>query len=184
MYKLSKVKGIVRIPPPFFNLPFERAAKLVLSERFIGTTHPDIGVIIAVLDVKVSEEGRVIPGDGSTYHDAEFYVLSYKPEVKEVVEGQVVQIQRYGLTVTMGPMEGFAHISQVMDERVVHDPQRRALIGENTRRIIEVGDTVRARIVSVAYSGPLSRPRAQLTLRQPYLGKEEWYTSKEEKKKK
>ena len=138
--------------------------------------HPEMGIIVAIFDVKVSEEGRVIPGDGATYHDSEYSVLAFKPMIKEVVEGTVVSIQQSFARISLGPVEGIAHISQIMDEHVIFDPQRRAFIGERTRRIVEVGDVVRARIISVSMpSEPVGRPRIQLTMRQPYLGKPEWY---------
>lgn len=179
MYAVYRVRDVVRIPPSLFTLPLEEAAMRILTEKYVGTVHPNIGVIVAVFDVKVDENGRLIPGDGATYHDSEYSILAFKPAAKEVVEGVVVSVQQHFMRVSLGPVEGIAHISQIMDEHVLFDPQRRAFIGERTKRIIEVGDVVRARIVSASIpSEPLARPRIQLTLRQPYLGKPEWYEKK------
>lgn len=175
MYMVYRVRDVVRIPPSMFGLPLEEAALRVLTERYVGTVHPDMGVIVAVFNVKVSEEGRILPGDGATYHDSEYEVLALKPQVKEVVEGVVTNAQQYGAWVSLGPAEGLVHISQMMDEHVRFDPQRRAFIGERTRRIIEVGDVVRARVISVSLTAFPGKPRIQLTMRQPYLGKPEWW---------
>ncbi|ALL00169.1 DNA-directed RNA polymerase subunit E' [Pyrodictium delaneyi] len=176
LYMIYRVRDTVRIPPSLFGKPLEEAALQVLTEKYVGYVHPDMGIIVAIFDVKVKEEGRIIPGDGATYHESEYSVLAFRPQVKEVVEGIVVNAQQYGLWVNLGPVEGFAHVTQLMDDRVVFDPQRRALIGERSRRIVEIGDVVRARVVSVSIpSEPTMRPRIQLTLRQPYLGKPEWY---------
>ncbi len=181
LYAIYRVRDVVRIPPSLFTLPLEEAATRILTEKYVGTVHPDIGVIVAVFDVKVDENGRLIPGDGATYHDSEYSILAFKPIPKEVVEGVVVSVQQHFIRVSLGAADGIAHISQVMDEHVIFDPQRRAFIGERTKRIIEVGDVVRARIVSASIpSEPLARPRIQLTLRQPYLGKPEWYRKKEQ----
>ncbi|WP_236698049.1 DNA-directed RNA polymerase [Pyrodictium occultum] len=175
-----RVRDTVRIPPSMFGMPLEEAAFQVLTEKYVGYVHPDMGIIVAIFDVKVGEEGRVIPGDGATYHESEYSVLAFKPEVKEVVEGTVANVQQYGLWVNLGPVEGFAHITQLMDDRVVFDPQRKALIGERTRRLVEINDVVRARVVSVSMpSEPTMRPRIQLTMRQPYLGKLEWFKKTE-----
>ena len=176
LYMIYRVRDTVRIPPSLFGKPLEEAALQVLTEKYVGYVHPDMGIIVAIFDVKVKEEGRIIPGDGATYHESEYSVLAFRPQVKEVVEGVVVNAQQYGLWVNLGPVEGFAHVTQLMDDRVVFDPQRRALIGERSRRIVEIGDVVRARVVSVLIpSEPTMRPRIQLTLRQPYLGKPGWY---------
>ena len=184
MYAIYRVRDVVRIPPSLFSLPLEEAATRILIEKYVGTVHPDMGIIVAVFDVKVDENGRLIPGDGATYHDSEYSILAFKPMPKEVVEGVVVSVQEHFMRVNFGAVDGVVHISQVMDEHVLYDPQRKAFIGEKTRRVIEVGDVVRARIVSVSLpTEPLGRPKIQLTLRQPFLGKPEWYEKKIEARK-
>ena len=181
MYKLYKVKDVVRIPPELFGVDLEEAALRVLADRYIGYVDPEMGIIVAVFNVKVEREGRILPGDGATYHDATYEVLAFKPGVREVVEGVIVNAARYGAWVNIGPVEGLVHISQMMDEHVRFDPQRRAFIGENSGRIIEVGDAVRARVVSVSIPPVGGKPRIQLTMRQPYLGKLEWIEKQREK---
>ncbi len=181
MYVVYRVRDVVRIPPSLFGMPLEEAALKVLTDKYVGSVHPEMGIIVAVFNVKVSEEGRLLPGDGATYHDSEYEVLALNPQVKEVVEGIVVDAQSYGAWVNIGPIEGFVHISQMMDEHVRFDPQRRAFIGERTRRVLEVGDVVRARIVSVSMTGLGGKPRIQMTMRQPYLGKPEWWRKTAEK---
>lgn len=182
MYIVYHVRDVVRIPPSLFGLPLEEAALRVLMDKYVGIVHPEMGVVVAVFNIKVSEEGRLLPGDGATYHDSEYDVLALNPQVKEVVEGVIVDAQNYGAWVNLGPVEGFVHISQMMDEHVRFDPQRRAFIGERTRRIVEVGDVVRARVVSVSVTGLGGKPRIQLTMRQPYLGKPEWWRQREKQK--
>jgi DNA-directed RNA polymerase subunit E' len=181
LYVVYSVEDVVRIPPSLFDRPLEEAARLVLSEKYVGFVHPDMGIIVAIFDIEVEPEGKLLPGDGASYHVSRYKVLAFRPQPKEVVEGRVVNAEKYGIWVNLGPIEGFAHISQLMDEQVVFDPQRRAMRGERTGRMIEVGDVVRARVVSVSMpSEPTQRPRVQLTLRQPYLGRPEWYREKRE----
>ncbi len=182
MYVLYRVKGIVRIDPRYFNRPLEEAALIALRSSFEGMVHPKLGVVIAVMDVKVNEYGRVIPGDGATYHEVEFSIIAFKPILQEVVEGPVVDVQRFGAFVNLGPLDGFVHISQVMDEKVEYDPQRGAFIGTETKRILEKHDIVRARVIGVSIpSEPTQRLRIQLTMRQPMLGKLEWIKAEVER---
>lgn len=178
MYAVYRVKDIVRIPPEMFGVPLEEAALKVLTDKYVGYVHPDMGIIVAVYNVRVSENGRLIPGDGATYHDAVYEVLAFKPRAKEVVEGTIVNAMNYGAWVNLGPVEGLVHISQMMDEHVRFDPQRKAFIGERTGRIIEIGDAVRARVMTVFMPMTGGKPRIQLTMRQPYLGKLEWIEKK------
>ena len=175
MYVVYRVRDIIRIPPSLFTLPLEEAARRVLIDKYVGYVDPELGVIVAVYNVKVNEYGRILPGDGATYHESEFDVLAYKPVVKEVVEGTVVNVQEFGLFVSLGPIDGFIHRSQVSDEELRFDENRKAFIGVRTNRVVEKGDRVRARVIAVSMpTEPSQKPRIQLTMRQPLMGKIEW----------
>ena len=175
MYVVYRVRDVIRIPPSLFSLPLEEAARRVLVSRYVGYVDPELGVIVAVYNIKVSEHGRILPGDGATYHESEFDVLAFKPIVGEVVEGRVETVQEFGIFVNLGPVDGFIHRTQITDEELQFDAQRRAFIGVKTRRVIEKGNTVRARIVAVSVPREVGqKPRIQLTMRQPLLGRLEW----------
>jgi DNA-directed RNA polymerase subunit E' len=175
LYVVYRVRDIIRIPPSLFDLPLEEAARRVLVDRYVGYVDPELGVIVAVYNIKVSEYGRILPGDGATYHESEFDVLAYKPVLKEVVEGVVVNVPDFGLFVSLGPIDAFIHRTQIVDEELRYDDQRRAFIGVKTGRVVEKGDEVRARIIAISMpTDPTQKPRIQLTMRQPFLGKVEW----------
>ncbi|WFO76030.1 DNA-directed RNA polymerase [Desulfurococcaceae archaeon MEX13E-LK6-19] len=173
MYRIYKIRDVVRIPPEDFGKPLNEAAWKALRQIYEGRVTRDLGVIVAVLDVKVNPEGKIIYGDGATYHDAEFTVLAFNPFIKEVVEGTIVTVTSYGLFVDLGATDGFIHKSQISDEDIEYDPTRQALVLRDTRRIIEKGDSVRARVYNVALM-PGKGLRVSLTVRQAYLGKLEW----------
>ncbi len=182
MYKLLKVKDIVRIPPRMFTMDPKEAAKKILRSTYEGWYDRDEGVILAVMDVEEVGEGIIVPGDGATYHETTFTVLTWKPVRDDVVEGEVVDAVPYGAFIRIGPMDGLVHVSQLMDDYVVFDEKNRQFIGKETKRVLKVGDPVRARIVSVsAKSRKVRDNRISLTMRQPGLGKFEWI-EKEKKK--
>ncbi len=59
MYKLLKVKDVVRIPPTMFTMDPKDAAKLVLRETYEGIYDREEGVILAVMDVEeIGQGGR------------------------------------------------------------------------------------------------------------------------------
>jgi DNA-directed RNA polymerase subunit E' len=182
MYKLLKVKDVVRIPPRMFTMDPKEAAKLVLRETYEGIYDRDEGVILSVIDVEEISEGVIVPGDGATYHEVIFDVLVWKPEVHEVVEGEVVEMMPYGAFIRVGPMDGLVHISQLMDDYVVFDEKNRQFIGKETKRVLKLGDYVRARIIGVSIKSRVIREnKINMTMRQPGLGKFEWI-AKEKKK--
>ncbi len=135
MYKLLKVKDVVRIPPRMFTMDPKEAAKIVLRETYEGIYDRDEGVVLAIIDVEEISEGVIVPGDGgATYHEAVFNVLVWEPSVHEVVEGEVVEMMPYGAFIRIGPMDGLVHISQLMDDYVVFDEKNRQFIGKETNR--------------------------------------------------
>ncbi len=145
----------------------------MLRQQYEGVATNELGIIVAIFNVEVDENGRIVPGDGATYHDVEFDMLVFKPFLREVVEGEVNGVRGQGLFVDLGAVDGFIHISQIADEQIEYDPTRQALILTETRRVIEKGDHVRARVYNVSLL-PGKGLRVQLTMRQPYMGKIEW----------
>ncbi|ASI98356.1 DNA-directed RNA polymerase [Thermococcus celer] len=182
MYKLLKVKDVVRIPPTMFTMDPKDAAKLVLRETYEGIYDREEGVILAVMDVEEIGQGVVVPGDGATYHEVVFDVLVWKPEMHEVVEGEVIDVAPYGAFIRIGPMDGLVHISQLMDDYVVFDEKNKQFLGKETKRTLKLGDEVRARIITVSGKSRVIREnKIGLTMRQPGLGKRDWIEKEKRK---
>jgi len=171
MFKLVKARGVVRIPPEDFGQELDQVAIEILKKEYQEKLFKDLGLVLAVLSAKASEEGMIIFGDGATYHEVEFELLTYVPIVQEIVEGEVTQVDNYGLYVNLGPIDGLVHISQIGDDNFKFDPVRGILTGEKTKKIYQKGDIVRARIVTISSASVGKLPRIGLTMRQPTLGK-------------
>jgi len=63
-----------------------------------------------------------------------------------------------------------------MDEDVDYIEANRSFKGRETGRTISIGDVVRVRVTQVSKASKrLAVMRIGLTMRQPYLGKEEWH---------
>ena len=172
MFKEYRVRDVIRIPPEYFDLPLEEAALRVLREKYEGVIDRDLGLIIAVYDVKVDEEGIIVPGDGATYHNAEFSLLVFAPMVKETIEGEVVEVTEFGAFVNLGPVDGLIHKSQIMEDRVYLD--RYVIRGEKTKKALGKGDIVRAKITGVSMSSTTRTVRIHLTMKPPFMGKLSW----------
>ncbi|MQL54704.1 MULTISPECIES: DNA-directed RNA polymerase [Acidianus] len=172
MFKIIKAKGVVRIPPEYFGEELDKIALEILKSEYQDKIFKDLGLVLGVLSAKASEEGQIIFGDGATYHEVEFELLTYVPALQEVVEGTVAEVDNYGIYVNLGPMDGLVHISQIADDTFKFDSTRGVLIGEKSKKVLQKGDLVRARIVTVsAVSSSGKLPRIGLTMKQPTLGK-------------
>ncbi len=174
MYEIISLVDTVRIPPEKFGEPIEKVAMEILIKEYEGIIDPDLGVVICVVDVENVEAGKLIPGDGAAFHKVVFSVLTFKPILHEIVEGEVVEVVDFGAFIRLGPLDGLCHVSQITDDFISYDSKRSALIGKETGRIIQENDRVRARIVAVSIGGGIRSGKLGLTMRQPFLGKLDW----------
>ncbi len=184
MYLVSKIEDTVRIPPSRFEDPLENVAVEILNESYVGTIDKKLGLMVTVNEIEELGTGKVIMGDGAAYHDVLFTALFFKPELHEIVEGEVIEITEFGAFIRIGPMDGLVHVSQVTDDYINYDGKRGALIGKESKKSLEEGDKVRARIVALSLKGKSSKEtKIGLTMRQPGLGRMEWIDEEKNKKK-
>lgn len=174
MFSLIVLEDTVRIPPEKFDKALEIVTHEELSGKFEGMVSNELGFVVAVTNMEVSPVGRVIPGDGATYHSVSFTLLSYSPEVQEIVEGEVVEVEDFGAFIRVGPIDALLHVSQVIDDFVSYDERRGTLMAKNTGRLLQQGDTIRGRITVVSLGRGGSSGKIGMTMRQPFLGKIEW----------
>jgi DNA-directed RNA polymerase subunit E' len=174
VYKIVTVEDTVRVPPNRFSEPLNEVIMDVTRKNYVGLTDKDVGTVLVITELKEVGVGRVIMGDGASYHDVTFEALVYKPELNEVVLGEVVEIVEFGAFVRLGPIDGLVHVSQIMDDFVGHDKKKGSLYGKESKRSLKEGDKVMARIVSVSLKRGAKGGKIGLTMRQPGLGKLEW----------
>lgn len=173
MFKLFTIEGKIEIPPFLFDQEKTVSARIILAEDYEGIITRDYGFIIAVVDVLKVGKGIIIPGNANTFHEVQFTILSFKPTVGEVVEGTVVEIVDFGSFIRMGPLDGLVHVSQICDDYISYEQVGSRFIGKETGKILEVNDQVRARIIAISL-GTGRSGKLGLTMRQRFLGKEEW----------
>lgn len=180
MFYRTVVEDHVRVPPNLFNLKTDEAILKVIKEKYEGYISQDIGVVIDVQKVDEVGEGIVIPGDGASYYDSTFELLTFKPEMHEVVNGAIKDIADFGAFINLGPIEGMVHVSQTMDDFVTFAKDK-VLSGRDSKRALKVGDLCRARVVAVSFKD-ITNPKLGLTMRQPGLGKLDWIEEDKNKK--
>lgn len=128
---------------------------------------------LVVTKVHEIGEGKIVPEDGSVHYPVAFELLSYKPDMQEVVLGDVIDNTEFGSFIRMGPVDGLVHVSQLMNDYVSFDEKNSIFLGKQSKRTLKEGDPVRARIISVAMS-PGKENKIGLTMRQANLGAFHW----------
>ncbi|MFQ6088147.1 MAG: DNA-directed RNA polymerase [Candidatus Methanofastidiosia archaeon] len=180
MYKLITVRDVVRVPPNRFGEDRAEAILEILGERYAGIWDKDLGLVLMVTEVKKIGVGKIIPGDGASYHEVEYEILCYLPKLHEVVEGNIIEILEFGAFTRLGPVDGLVHVSQITNDFINYDAKNRVLTGKESKKILKEGDKIRARIVTISLKKEAAK--IGLTLRQPGLGKFEWIEEEREKR--
>lgn len=181
MYYKTKIKDYIRVPPASFADDINKSVIQEIKKKYNGFISQDLGFVIDVLELNTVGQGILLPGDGSAHYNVEFTLITFKPELQEVVLGKVTNVADFGAFLNIGPVEGMIHISQTMNDFVSFGKDG-VLLGKNTKRSLKVGDICRARIIAVSYKD-LSNPKIGLTMRQTGLGREDWTEEPEVKEK-
>ena len=171
MFYIFEIEDYVRVEPSLFNLPTDEAISKQLNEKYKEFVDKDIGAVITVLEVLDVSEGIIIPGDGAAYYKSTFKILTFKPELQEILFGEITEITNFGAFMNLGPIEGMIHISQTMDDFVSFS-KTNTLIGKNSKKSLKEEDMCLARVVAISFKE--KQPKIGLTMRQPGLGKIEW----------
>ncbi len=180
MFYKTKVKDFVRVSPKNMGEDVNKGIIQEVKEKFGGYISKDFGMVIDVMSIEKVGEGVLIPGDGATFYDTEFTLITFKPEMQEVVWGKIKDIADFGAFITIGPLDGMIHISQSMNDFVSFSKDK-VLLGKDTKRTLKVGDKCRSRIIAISYKDVMN-PKLGLTMRQKGLGKEEWVEEEEKAK--
>jgi DNA-directed RNA polymerase subunit E' len=174
MFYKIKVKDFIRVPPSMFNTNKAEAVLENIRATYENFVSKKLGFVISVISVQEVQEGVIVPGDGAGFYEAEFDLLTFKPELNELVYGKVRDITDFGAFLDLGGSEGMVHISQSMDDYVSFSKEK-VLQGKKTNRTLKVGDRCKARIIAISFKDVKS-PKIGLTMRQEELGKIEWLT--------
>jgi len=174
MFRIVTVEDVVRIPPQKFGDPIDDVAKEQIKLKYENYVDETLGYVILVTGVDVETTGKILPGDGSTHHRAVFKLLTFFPELHEVVEGEIVEVTDFGAFVRIGPEDALLHVSQIMDDFITYDEKHGVLAGRESHRNLGKGNLVRGRIIAVSFPRGGSGGKIGITLRQPFLGRIEW----------
>ncbi|MDG6898117.1 MAG: DNA-directed RNA polymerase, partial [Nitrososphaerota archaeon] len=156
MFQLVGLDDVVRVPPDKFGSPLEQVALELLKLKYESTISPEYGYLILVTKVDVDKVGKIIAGDGATYHKVRFEVLTFFPLKQELVEGEVVEVTDFGAFVRIGPADALLHLSQITDDYLTSDVKSGIITASQSKRSLKVGSKVRVRITAVSLGHGIS----------------------------
>ena len=174
MFSLSTLEDIVRIPPDLFGTSLNDAAINILKSKYESMVKADLGYIIMILNADVEPMGKVIAGDGGTFHRVSFDALTFYPKLQEIIYGELVDITDFGAFVRIGPTDALLHLSQVMDDYLKSNIASGVILANQSGRTLKIGSTIRTRITAVSLGKASTMGKIGITCRQPFLGTDEW----------
>jgi len=176
MYKIVTVKDKIKVTPEKLGLSAREAVEMAIEETFEGKIDQKNGLIfLSLVSIDKIEEGKIYPADPSLYYQTIFKMLVFKPELHELVIGEVVDNTDFGSFIRIGPVDGLVHISQLMDDYVSFDKKNSVFLGKQTKKTLKIGDKVLARIISISWK---EQNKIGLTMRQQGLGALHWLKKK------
>jgi len=182
MYRIITIEDKIRVPPSKLSADLKESVKESIAEQMEGMVDYRLGVVLAVVSVDNVAEGKIKAGNPGVFYDSRFKLLTFKPEMHELVYGEVIDNTEFGAFVRMGPMDGLIHISQIMDDFVSYNNKNSVFVGKESKHTLKEGDLVRGRIISVSFGK--DENKIGLTMRQPLLGAVTWIEEDKKKQKK
>ncbi len=184
MYSIVRLEDTVRVPPERFGEDIEETIKEIVQKTFEGYVRREHGLIVVVDNIEILGDGIVIHGDGGMFQKVAFEALTFNPMLHEVVDGIVCEVVEFGAFCHIGPLDALIHMSQIMNDYVDVDAENGRIIGKEHKRVLKIGDPIRARIVALSLNELAAREsKIGLTMRQPALGAHEWIYEPDDKKK-
>jgi DNA-directed RNA polymerase subunit E' len=174
MFSIVHMSDVVRIPPNRLTNSLKNTAIGILKEKYESMISPDIGYIIMIIDATANSIGKLVAGDGATYHRVNFKALTFFPKLQEVVEGEVVEITDFGAFVRIGPTDALLHLSQITDDYLRSDVKQGVIIANQSAKSLRIGSKIRARVTAVSLGKGAAMGKIGITCRQPFLGATEW----------
>jgi len=152
----------------------DKAAIDILKSKYESMVKADLGYIIMILSADVEPMGKVIAGDGGTFHRVTFDALTFYPKLQEIIYGELVDITDFGAFVRIGPTDALLHLSQVMDDYLKSNIASGVILANQSGRTLKIGSTIRTRITAVSLGKASTMGKIGITCRQPFLGTDEW----------
>jgi len=183
MFYIVSMTDIVRIPPNRLTDSLKNTAIGILKEKYESMINADLGYVIMIIDAHVDSIGKLVSGDGATYHKVTFKGLTFFPKLQEIVEGEIIEITDFGAFVRIGPTDALLHLSQITDDYLKSDIKQGLILANQTSKTLRIGSKMRSRITAVSLGKGSSMGKIGITCRQPFLGSFEWIMEEVEKAK-
>jgi DNA-directed RNA polymerase subunit E' len=174
LFYVNTITDTISIPPTHFGENLNKAAETILRKKHERLFEKDLGIVLAVFNVRDISDGFIMPGDPSTHHEVTFDLLTFNLDVGEVLVGEVSELVDFGCFVRLGPIDGLVHLSQITNDFINYDRRASSFVLRNSGRSLKKGDTVYVKVSTISLKNNIKDTKIALTMRPDGLGKYEW----------
>ena len=172
MYYESEISVTIRVPPNRFGERIDNVVLDIAREKYESSVHPDIGMIVCVLSIRSLLPGKIVPGDGSTYHEVILNCVSFRPLKGEIIEGEIAETIKFGIFIRIGCTDTLCHVSQISNDKFNLAKGKNVLVGRETSRTLRLGEQVRSRIIQSSIDHVSMK--IAVSMRGDWLGSRKW----------
>ncbi|EIW68572.1 hypothetical protein TREMEDRAFT_71846 [Tremella mesenterica DSM 1558] len=146
MFFLRELTHTILLHPSYFGSQLEEYLRQKLYEDVEGTCSGKYGYIISVITITSIGEGKVLPGTGQARFKTTYTAIVMKPFKGEVVDGQVVNVNKMGFFAMVGPLQVFVS-SHLVHADMKFDPNASPPCYRSADEVIQKDSKVRMQIV-------------------------------------
>jgi len=156
MYFKVKLKTILPVDPSNLDprKPLNEVLLRLARNYFEAVAVPEVGFIIAILDIETLGAGEIKLRDPRVYFRVILDSLVYKPIRGEVLIGKVENLTDSSIYVNIGSFDAILPINQIGEGRYRYIAKSDIVRGMRTREIIRKGEWIRAMVTRYRYIVP------------------------------
>lgn len=156
MFLRVKLKTLLPVDPA--NLDPRKPLKdvlLNLARNYLeSTVIPDVGFILAVMDIEPLGAGEIKLRDPRVYFNVLLDTVIYRPVRGEVVLGKVENLTDSSVYLNLGCFDAILPINQIGEGRYRYIAKSDVVRGIRTREVIRKGEWIRAVVTRFRYITP------------------------------
>jgi DNA-directed RNA polymerase II subunit RPB7 len=156
------------LPPAYLGSDLSAIVKAKLIEKVEGSCTERYGYIVCVLKVDDPRTGKILDTSGDVLFSVEYKAVVLKPFVNEVLDGVVEKIDKYGATVTVGPVLFFISNKNFHTEFEFNEGTNSYVSSQQQNEKIAVDVDVRFRVLGTKFDSNIITGTG--TMREDYLG--------------
>ncbi|MGI0065559.1 MAG: S1 RNA-binding domain-containing protein [Nitrosotalea sp.] len=169
MFSIATILDSIQFPKPFQIKSWnDKEIISALKKKYESKILGEKSIIVMVLG-NVQPTGTSLE-DISQSYTVTFDVLMFEPTLLEIIRGEVITINDFGIFVRIGPIDSYAHKSQIFDGYPKIDTKS-AMVVSDAGKTITTGSTIRGRIISISIPNT-GAIKIGLTCMEPQFGPE------------